>query len=116
MLEEVLSYDQIILTGVQQFYTIHLIILLIFRELASFPAEQLPRNFDAREKWPLCSSIHNVPNQGGCGSCFVSNLFLCDFFNLASEISAITVAETAPEFFCNDYFRRVNDQPNLCMK
>jgi len=30
----------------------------------------LPKNFDAREKWPFCESIHRVPNQGGCGSCY----------------------------------------------
>ncbi|VDN41707.1 unnamed protein product [Gongylonema pulchrum] len=38
--------------------------------MMNFPAAQLPRHFDARKRWPLCSSIHDVPNQGGCGSCF----------------------------------------------
>uniref|UniRef100_A0A915PFM9 Peptidase C1A papain C-terminal domain-containing protein n=1 Tax=Setaria digitata TaxID=48799 RepID=A0A915PFM9_9BILA len=38
--------------------------------LRNFPAQQLPDEFDARKKWPLCSTIHDVPNQGGCGSCF----------------------------------------------
>jgi hypothetical protein len=42
-------------------------------EIDSFPSGQLPRRFDAREKWPLCSSLHHVPNQGGCGSCYVSS-------------------------------------------
>uniref|UniRef100_A0A914WPT7 Peptidase C1A papain C-terminal domain-containing protein n=1 Tax=Plectus sambesii TaxID=2011161 RepID=A0A914WPT7_9BILA len=32
--------------------------------------DSLPSHFDAREKWPLCRSIRNVPNQGGCGSCY----------------------------------------------
>jgi len=30
----------------------------------------LPRHFDAREQWPLCDSMHEVVNQGGCGSCW----------------------------------------------
>ncbi|KAL3077617.1 hypothetical protein niasHT_037002 [Heterodera trifolii] len=40
------------------------------KTLESFPEAQLPRNFDARDKWPMCPSIHAVPNQGGCGSCY----------------------------------------------
>lgn len=44
----------------------------MFREIDAFPTNQLPRRFDSREKWPLCSSLHYVPNQGGCGSCYVS--------------------------------------------
>ena len=32
----------------------------------------LPRSFDARERWPLCASVHQIHNQAGCGSCFVS--------------------------------------------
>ncbi|KAH7699884.1 Protein Y65B4A.2, partial [Aphelenchoides avenae] len=39
-------------------------------ELLEYPVESLPRHFDAREKWPLCKSLHYVPNQGGCGSCY----------------------------------------------
>ncbi|VDN59278.1 unnamed protein product [Dracunculus medinensis] len=31
---------------------------------------KLPQNFDSREKWPLCWSVHQVTNQGGCGSCW----------------------------------------------
>uniref|UniRef100_A0A915LYV4 Uncharacterized protein n=1 Tax=Meloidogyne javanica TaxID=6303 RepID=A0A915LYV4_MELJA len=38
------------------------------RELEDFPDSKLPRHFDAREKWSLCPSIHQIPNQGGCGS------------------------------------------------
>ncbi|GMS84020.1 hypothetical protein PENTCL1PPCAC_6195, partial [Pristionchus entomophagus] len=30
----------------------------------------LPSSFDAREKWPRCSSIHQISNQGACGSCW----------------------------------------------
>uniref|UniRef100_A0A1I8EQY0 Peptidase C1A papain C-terminal domain-containing protein n=1 Tax=Wuchereria bancrofti TaxID=6293 RepID=A0A1I8EQY0_WUCBA len=41
------------------------------RKLSDFPASELPDEFDARRKWPLCPSIHNVPNQGGCGSCYL---------------------------------------------
>lgn len=31
----------------------------------------LPSSFDAREKWSRCSSIHQISNQGACGSCWV---------------------------------------------
>ncbi|VDM29668.1 unnamed protein product [Toxocara canis] len=41
------------------------------RELTEFPVSSLPSEFDAREKWSYCSSLHNVPNQGSCGSCYV---------------------------------------------
>lgn len=30
----------------------------------------LPQNFDAREKWPQCETIKAVNNQGSCGSCW----------------------------------------------
>lgn len=40
------------------------------KELEDFPDSKLPRHFDAREKWSLCPSIHQIPNQGGCGSCY----------------------------------------------
>jgi len=31
---------------------------------------QLPGQFDARLRWPYCATVHSVPNQGGCGSCW----------------------------------------------
>lgn len=31
---------------------------------------KLPVNFDARLHWPQCWSVHQVANQGGCGSCW----------------------------------------------
>ena len=34
------------------------------------PVSDLPKNFDAREKWPTCPSLNFVHNQGGCGSCY----------------------------------------------
>ncbi|RZB38829.1 Peptidase C1 and/or Propeptide C1 domain containing protein, partial [Asbolus verrucosus] len=30
----------------------------------------IPKNFDLREKWPNCTSIGKVTNQGKCGSCW----------------------------------------------
>lgn len=30
----------------------------------------LPDSFDARLKWPFCYTLHDVRNQGGCGSCW----------------------------------------------
>ncbi|CAJ0575487.1 unnamed protein product, partial [Mesorhabditis spiculigera] len=40
------------------------------KTLQEFPEDDLPEQFDARQKWPGCPSISNVPNQGGCGSCY----------------------------------------------
>lgn len=39
----------------------------------SYPATVIPKNFDARERWPQCESLRNVANQGLCGSCWVSS-------------------------------------------
>jgi len=33
-------------------------------------APQVPTSFDCRAKWPRCTSIGHVKNQGGCGSCW----------------------------------------------
>jgi hypothetical protein len=43
--------------------------------------EDLPENFDSREKWPDCPTIQEVRDQGSCGSCWVSviDLNLCIF-------------------------------------
>ncbi|GMR36246.1 hypothetical protein PMAYCL1PPCAC_06441, partial [Pristionchus mayeri] len=38
-------------------------------ELKSFSLV-LPSSFDARDKWSRCSSVHQVTNQGACGSCW----------------------------------------------
>ncbi|KAG8223839.1 hypothetical protein J437_LFUL007860 [Ladona fulva] len=35
-----------------------------------FRGEGFPINFDAREKWPHCSIINSIRNQGNCGSCW----------------------------------------------
>ncbi|CAB3258110.1 unnamed protein product [Arctia plantaginis] len=32
--------------------------------------QDLPKNFDAREKWPQCETIKEIYNQGHCGSCW----------------------------------------------
>ena len=34
----------------------------------------IPESFDAREKWPQCTSIGEIRDQGSCGSCWVSML------------------------------------------
>lgn len=32
--------------------------------------QALPTNFDARDKWPQCSTIGEIRDQGSCGSCW----------------------------------------------
>ncbi|KAI5651914.1 papain family cysteine protease domain-containing protein [Phthorimaea operculella] len=32
--------------------------------------ESLPEHFDSREKWPQCSSLNEIRDQGSCGSCW----------------------------------------------
>jgi len=32
--------------------------------------EALPENFDARDAWPNCKSIGEIPDQGACGDCW----------------------------------------------
>lgn len=44
-------------------------------QLAARSDIQLPTNFDARIRWPLCASVHRIYNQGSCGSCWVCNTF-----------------------------------------
>ena len=33
---------------------------------------KLPESFDAREVWKHCDTLHEVRDQGSCGSCWVS--------------------------------------------
>lgn len=33
--------------------------------------DEIPENFDAREKWPHCPTIGEIRDQGSCGSCWV---------------------------------------------
>ena len=35
---------------------------------------KLPSSFDPREKWKNCSTLNEIRDQGGCGSCWVSQL------------------------------------------
>ncbi|GMT32036.1 hypothetical protein PFISCL1PPCAC_23333, partial [Pristionchus fissidentatus] len=32
----------------------------------------LPSHFDTRTKWSQCWSVHQIQNQGGCGSCWAA--------------------------------------------
>lgn len=34
--------------------------------------DQIPSTFDSRKQWKNCSTIGDIPNQGNCGSCWVS--------------------------------------------
>lgn len=40
------------------------------KKLQTFSDSKLPRHFDSRQKWSFCPSLHQVLNQGACGSCF----------------------------------------------
>lgn len=35
--------------------------------------DELPSNFDPREKWKNCSTLSEIRDQGSCGSCWVRN-------------------------------------------
>jgi len=50
-----------------------------------FSNEELPENFDAREKWPEC--IHPIRNQAKCGSCWAhgASEVLSDRFCIHSD-------------------------------
>jgi len=38
--------------------------------------EALPESFDARERWPECSSLlDSIKDQSNCGSCWVSKIY-----------------------------------------
>lgn len=32
--------------------------------------DDLPDNFDSREKWPMCPTLREIRDQGSCGSCW----------------------------------------------
>lgn len=39
---------------------------------------EIPESFDARQQWPDCPTIREIRDQGSCGSCWVSDLFLLE--------------------------------------
>uniref|UniRef100_A0A1I7XMP2 Pept_C1 domain-containing protein n=1 Tax=Heterorhabditis bacteriophora TaxID=37862 RepID=A0A1I7XMP2_HETBA len=63
------------------------------QELMEFPEGDLPTHFDARLKWPYCPSISHVPNQGGCGSCYIRNILMKEIFLFGSTTMAFPVPE-----------------------
>lgn len=58
------------------------------------PNIDLPKNFDPRDKWPECSSLSAIRDQGHCGSCWAFGAVevLTDRFCIAGhEASAVCV-------------------------
>jgi len=51
----------------------------------------LPRNFDARKRWPKCKSIGMIRDQGPCGGCW-----------------AISVAQVATDRYCIQMHQKAN--------
>lgn len=39
-------------------------------ESKMIPFDQLPKNFDSRERWPKCKTLFDVRDQSRCGSCW----------------------------------------------
>jgi C1A family cysteine protease len=47
-------------------------VLLFLEYVHMTHATDIPDEFDAREKWgSMCPSLHEVRDQGSCGSCWV---------------------------------------------
>ena len=42
----------------------------LLNEKKDYEASELPDTFDARQKWPNCTSIGEIRDQGSCGSCW----------------------------------------------
>ncbi|CAL8104916.1 unnamed protein product [Calicophoron daubneyi] len=41
-----------------------------YKEVVYDEDEKIPKTFDARKKWPKCTSLKTVWDQGGCGACW----------------------------------------------
>jgi len=50
---------------------------------------EIPDTFDAREQWPLCTSIGTIRNQEGCGSCYAfgATESLADRFCISQKVN-----------------------------
>lgn len=51
-------------------------LLIASLEKTEYEAVQIPDSFDSREEWSDCASTKEIRDQGSCGSCWVSLLFL----------------------------------------
>ena len=56
-------------------------------EKTEYQAVKLPDSFDARKKWPNCKSINETRDQGSCGSCWVRNEDISNFFQVLRMIN-----------------------------
>jgi hypothetical protein len=57
------------------------------------PNIDLPKNFDPRDKWPGCSSLSAIRDQGHCGSCWAFGAVevLTDRFCIAGHEASVVV-------------------------
>eukprot|EP00244_Chara_vulgaris_P013710 TRINITY_DN806_c1_g1_i2.p1 TRINITY_DN806_c1_g1~~TRINITY_DN806_c1_g1_i2.p1 ORF type:complete len:394 (-),score=72.56 TRINITY_DN806_c1_g1_i2:42-1223(-) len=68
---------------------------------------ELPKQFDARQRWPQCPSISHILDQGHCGSCWAFGAVealsdrMCIAFNDTQELSENDLLACCG-FFCGD--------------
>jgi len=50
--------------------------LFDYLEKTEYEAVEIPDSFDARQEWSECPSTKEIRDQGSCGSCWVSLLYV----------------------------------------
>ncbi|GBG68239.1 hypothetical protein CBR_g2790 [Chara braunii] len=74
---------------------------------AAAAGSELPAQFDSRQRWPQCSSISDILDQGHCGSCWAFGAVealsdrMCIAFNDTQELSENDLLACCG-FFCGD--------------
>ncbi|GMT25144.1 hypothetical protein PFISCL1PPCAC_16441, partial [Pristionchus fissidentatus] len=65
----------------------------------------IPSHFDARNKWPQCWSVHQIQNQGGCGSCWATAAAasMSDRFCIASNYTQQSMLSLQDVLTCCEF-------------